>query len=307
MAIGMQLAGTDPDLLHALGPVLDALKAEGLPVELEGHRGWARWGNARRRWVAGNGVESARAGTILWAPSAEEVERVLSRWPQGRVFAAQSLAGDPLREHPHVTVVPRIVPDTFYPPGLDADVFGVTQRFHLESRPRLIYFGGYSDGRALTRLLHVARRLLSLEGELILMDSMAVRASLAPVVQHLGLTEQVVFVPALTDAECAGLCLGADLILAVDSESTPRAAITAALATGTPVVAQYSPVNEALLGPAALWVYAEDEDLWVKAATKALEAEPVREELSRRALEVTGPWRQSESVSEWLSALRGSF
>jgi len=302
-ATTIQLVYQDDDAAMMCASLARALNQQGrLAPQDEGRLSRLFRSRERRRWVVGSDMSGGRDGTILIAPTSDEVMASVGRWPDAHVIVAQSLCPSSDLEI-DVSVLPRLIPDCFFPPGIDADVFGLTQRYHLESRPRLVYLGGYHDGSVLTRLLNVASRLLSHDGELVLVDSVMHRAALAPVVRHLGLAEKAVFLPEIKQEELAGLLLGADLILGVDPWATPRAAMSACLASGTPIVAQHSVTNEAILGTAALWVYETEIDVWIKACNKALLEESVREELSRRALRIAEPWRVSHGLSLWITAL----
>lgn len=294
----IRLAAESPDeqrLEMALEPVL---QQAGWTIDHSPDRIWNRW--ARTRWVLEATIGGPRALTVLTAPGAAELSRTASSWPRSQVLATQSLAADAASDVPWL---PRLVPDYCFPPGLGADTFGITAKFHLESRPRLVYLGGYTHGAVLTRLLEIAAGLLAMDGELVLPDSLGLRAAWAPVIRRQQLAERVVFLPSLTGPEMAALLLGADVLLALDPTDTARTLATWGLASGTPTIAQHSPANESLFGPAALWVYEESASVWRDAILQALDHVPLREMLTGRALTVSEPWRRQNARAAWVDRL----
>ncbi|PSR20631.1 MAG: glycosyl transferase family 1 [Sulfobacillus acidophilus] len=224
------------------------------------------------------------------------------KWPDRPLMVAQSLDGgvDDLQ----VTVLPRLIPDPFYPPGDGADVFGLTRRLHLEERPRLVCFGDHKDGAALSIVLESVPPLLASGGELVFWDAAGLRDRLAPVIKHLRLTEHVVFAPPLEIAELAALFLGADAMILMENQpANASLALTWAMASGNPIVAVHSPENEAVLGPAALWVYDANPDVLQAAIQEVLSKESLREELAQRQAAITSAWRFSTACSLWEKAL----
>lgn len=256
-------------------------------------------------WVLGSVVLGWRQGTILYVPTVEELTRVTAANPGLPVLVADSLQedGEGLSAPP-VIALPRLVPEIFFPPGNGADTFGVTHRLHLESRPRIVYLGRYDRGTVVTELLQLLTRLFTMSGEAVLWEGLASRDGLAPVVKHLRLSEMVIFAPPLAEAEAAGLLLGADLILVGDTDASLKLPVTWAMASGNPIVARHTPANEALLGPAALWVYQDEVEVWVEAVTTALQSQPVREELTHRQWQITQGWRLKSAAVQWQQALR---
>lgn len=294
-----RIAAETPDeqrLQLVLEPVL---QEAGWVIDHSLDRLWNR--RLRSRWVLEATGDGPRAVTVLTAPQASELSRVSSAWPKSHILATQSFTADVSSE---VSWLPRLVPDYCFPPGVGADPFGITAKFRLESRPRLVYLGGYTHGAVLTRLLETASDLLTVDGELVLPDSLSLRAAWAPVVRRMQLAERVVFLPSLTGPEMAGLLLGADVLLALDPTDTGRTLASWGLASGTPIVAQHSPINEALFGPAALWVYEESASVWRRAILQALDRVPLRETLTDRALAASEAWRLSEAQEAWTQRLK---
>lgn len=266
--------------------------------ETPSRRFWNR--GARSRWVLGTEQTGSRAVTILTAPGEAEIRQVQELWPTAELLVSESLSAD----RPHdVNWLPRLIPDYCFPPGDGADAFGAATEFRLEARPRLIYLGGYGDGAALTRLLEAAAAILALDGELVLPDSLELRAAWAPVVRRMNLAERVIFLPPVEGPRMAGILLGADVLVATDARGMDRSLASWGLASGTPIVAQHSPINEAVLGRAALWVFDESASVWKKALRQAIEHVPTREALTGRALAAADPWRVSVAADAWIEAL----
>ncbi|MGC8489298.1 MAG: glycosyltransferase, partial [Clostridia bacterium] len=86
-------------------------------------------------------------------------------------------------------------------------------------------------------LLPAARRVLGQGGELVLLDSLAHRARIAPAVAAAGLPQSVIFLPELSMSELAGLFRSADLFCQLDVEQGYPVLMRWALATGLPAVA----------------------------------------------------------------------
>lgn len=255
-------------------------------------------------WVLGSAVSGWRQGTILYVPTVEELTRVTGADPGLPVLLAEPLQQDVQGlSAPHLIFLPRLVPEVFFPPGDGADTFGVTRRLHLESRPRIVYLGRYDRGIVVTELLQLLTRLFTMSGEAVLWEGLAARDGLAPVVKRLRLSEMVIFAPPLSEAEAAGLLLGADLILVGDTDASLKLPVTWAMASGNPIVARHTPENEALLGSAALWIYQDDVEVWVDAVTTALQSQPVRDELAHRQWQVTQGWRLTSAAVQWQQAL----
>ncbi|NMP21891.1 glycosyltransferase [Sulfobacillus harzensis] len=299
----MQLVANSPDAPEVQS--LELLK-RWIPFQTRfGQRAKKPLFGAAPPWVGGAAVAGRRSGTILYAPTHENLVRIRDAHPGVPIVMAESfdLAVKEASEGGGVVALPRLVPESFYPPGAGADTFGVTQRLHLEGRPRLVYLGRYGNGLHLTQVFELTRRLLTMGGEVILWDGLAHREALAPVVKALRLAETIVFAPPLNQAEAAGLLLGADLIWVGDPEPALYVPISWAMASGTPIVARYSKDQEALLGPAALWVYEDELDVWENALLAGLQNAVVREELQYRQLEAANRWRLEQAAPEWIQAL----
>ncbi|MCY0878922.1 MAG: glycosyltransferase [Firmicutes bacterium] len=292
------IVSDDDEARRMVQPVVGALRQRSVEVHETARP--PRWPGRGIVWALGADVRGPRALTLLLAPTRAEVDRVGRQSPAAPVWVVESYAED-LGEAR--TMLPRIVPDACYPPGIDADVFGLTQAYHLEARPRIVYVGRYGDGTALTQAFNLARQLLVQDGELVLVDSQEVRAKLAPLVARLGLAERVVFLPRLPRLQIAALYLTADVIVAPEKDQTPVTHVSWAMASGIPVVAQHSARNVALLGDAALWIYDQDATAWRRGVDRALNDEGLREELARRALQRAAAWKASLSVPVWLRAL----
>lgn len=265
-------------------------------------------GNTRRLpfrrspWVLGEGVAGSRAGTILLAPTAAQTGAIRQQWPNAALLIAESLDAD--IDGRNLTMLPRMVPVPFYPPGEGADLFGVTRRLHLEERPRLVYFGGHQSGPGLTAILETAKELFRSGGELVFWEGLDLRDRLAPVIKHLRLTERVVFAPKLEMTELSALLLGADAMVVWDREPVSTSLVlTWAMATGNPIIARHSPANEAVLGSAALWVYEDSPEVFYSAIQQALSSESLREVLARRQSAITRPWRLDLARPYWVQAL----
>lgn len=298
----------DVSAVDGNGPEVQSLlllKPE-LPVEIRVGRRVMRplFGRGRGApWVAGADIAGPRAGTILYAPTRETLQVAADHSPRTPILLAESF--DPaLREAlPEGAVaLPRLVPAMFFPPGPGADTFGVTRRLHLEGRPRLVYVGRYDEGASLTMLFELTRRLLTMGGEVVLWEGMSRRSALAPVVKTMRLSETIVFAPPLSPEEAAGLLLGADVVWVGESNPRQDLALTWAMASGTPIVARYSKPLEAVLGPAALWVYDDDLAVFEQALLTALQNAVIREALQKRQEELAQPWRRSEAAPEWMAA-----
>lgn len=256
-------------------------------------------------WALGSGVTGERCGTILFAPRLSEVSQLVRELPGRPILVAESFdrALQSWAASDNVVPMPRSVPDLFFAPGPGADAFGVTRRLHLETRPRLVYLGGFQNGRAVTQLFELTRRLLTQGGEVVLFEGLAYRQRLAPVVKSLRLSETIIFAPPLGEAEVAGLFLGADVMIVDDATPALAIPLSWALASGTPIVARHGAGLQAVLGPAALWVYEESIDMFERAVLAALQKSAVREELSHRQLIAAEPWRTAKAAPQWLEAL----
>jgi hypothetical protein len=253
-------------------------------------------------WVLGRDVDGPRAGTLLLAPTVRQVQAIRAKWPDTPLVIVQSL--DVGLDESDTSVLPRLIPAPFFPPGEGADLFGLTRRLHLEERPRLVCFGDHQSGPALTAVLESVQALFASGGELVFWNAIAWRDRLAPVIKHLRLTEHVVFAPALEIAELSALFLGADAMILMERQpAAARLALTWAMASGNPIVAVHSPENEALLGPGALWVYDANPEVLYAALKEVLSKESVREELAQRQAAITKPWHAMTALPYWQSEL----
>ena len=309
---GLRFRSEDAETAEAimLEPILAALSEHGLAIDSR-HGRRPFWVLARTpAWALGPRTAGARLGTVLIAPTADDVMQVRQSWPKTPVLIAESFDPNLRQLFSSSTIsLPRITPASFYPlSSQEADVFGATARLHLHERPRLVYLGGYYDGAALTRLFGLAKHLLSRQGELVLMHGLERRASLAPAIQHLRLSERAIFAPPLSTSEAAGVLLGADAILAASRmDGRTRVLGSWAVASGIPIVAEDSPHNRALFGPAALFVYASSEQKWTDAVTQALTSRALREELARRQFQATEAWHMEVAMSAWIDHLLAGY
>lgn len=265
-----------------------------IPGAVDPMRGRWRWDHRHR----------PLRGRVLVAPTAADVAACPHAGPS--IYVAEPLDGgaqEIIAAQTALVALPRIVPDSFFPPGQGAPVFAVTRRFHLEERPRLVVLPPYNHGPRLTRLVQMARRLSARGGEMVLVDAIALRESLAPAVSRFGLAEYLVFLPQMDPGDLSGVLVGADLILVPDGERLPRTLASWAMATGIPVVSEHRAPAASVFGAGALWVYGDSADDWVAAADRALDDEPIREELARRALSLTESWRAAISVPIWQAAV----
>lgn len=257
-------------------------------------------GRGRGRWLTRRNDGRLR---VMVAPTVSELQQ-LSVGTE--LLAAQPLDPEALaiiEERSGWQLLPRIVPRYFYAPGPGADIFGTARRYHLEMRPRLVVLPPYRSGPRLTRLLQVAQRVRSRGGEMVLVDGLSVRASLAPLLGRLGLAEYLVLLPPLSTAELAAVLLGADAVMVMDGTRLPRLWVSWAMAAGNPIIAENQEPARAVLGPAALWVFSDTVDHWVAAWERALDDERLREELAWRAMGMADSWREEESVPLWQQAL----
>lgn len=291
--------GPEAESLRLLEPTLTLNLHEGRRAG----RSWFRR-TPDQAWVAGADIRGPRAGTILFAPTADTLARIAREYPGASIIDMASLDPQLTGERTSgVRSLPRLVPDMFFPPGDGADPFRVTRRLHLEERPRVIYVGRYDQGAALSTLFSVVRRLFTRGGELVLWEGISHRAALAPVVKSLRLTETVVFAPPLTPSEAAGLFLGADAIWVGPFDRHISVILTWAMASGTPLVAPYTPDLEAVLGPAALWTYEDGVDIGEEALLTALQNVVIREALQERQTAITYPWHVTRATSAWRATL----
>ncbi|MCL6564540.1 MAG: glycosyltransferase [Firmicutes bacterium] len=203
----------------------------------------------------------------------------------------------------NLAALPLAIPRPYYLPGDTTMVFRATQALHLEERPRLLYAGWYQDGRALTLALSLARTLLARGGELILLEGLAARARLAPVVQQLGLVGKVIFAPPLDHAMTAALFHSADLLIAPERDRDPPLALTLAQAAGLPSVTVDDPRHAVASGHAAIAVAADAQDSWRAAVEKALGSTSWREIMIRRGTDWAKALHPEEALPLWQTEL----
>lgn len=251
-------------------------------------------------WVLGGQVLGGRKGTLLFYPTARDIDKTLQKWPELPIV----IMGDESEPSSQVCL-PAAIPDQFFPPGTGADVFGVTRRLHLEERPRWLYLGGYGSGRDLTTLFTVAKGLLGGQGELVLVEGLSYRAQLAPLIKNLRLSERVVLAPSLTLAELSGITAGVDVILAMSNPY--RLELSWSMAAGVPIIALATDANQAILGQSALYMDDLDPTNWSDAVNQSLSSDALREELAFRLNARTDSLRLSQARvrwMEWLASLR---
>ncbi|MDA8192630.1 MAG: hypothetical protein M0Z53_01340 [Thermaerobacter sp.] len=287
--------------------IMRVLAGEWLPA----HTVWAgRWlgmaGSSRRPFGRHPEVrfgwtwQGSRQGDIILVsgPSPE-----LAEVPAGiRVGVPFSGMQRLLRERwgidPHCLRIP--IPEVYFAPGDASLVYDAVRTLRLEQRPRLVYAGGYENGRRLTAVLGAARAVLGGRGELVLVDGLAVRGRLAPVVHHLGMAEQVIFAPTLSDAMMAGLLHGADAIVA--GVGTPKLPLLAhyATAAAVPIVGWQDPMLEQWAGGSVLAVH--QESAWEPAIAEILENGRLRERMMERAQRYAAKRHAAVVAVEWLQA-----
>lgn len=204
----------------------------------------------------------------------------------------------------NLAAMPLAVPRPYFLPGDTTMVFRTTRTLHLEERPRLLYAGGYQDGRALTLALSLARTTLSRGGELIFLEGLAVRARLAPAVQQLGLAEKVIFAPPLDHAMTAALFHSADLLISPERDRDPPLALTLAQAAGLPSVTVDDPRHAAASGHAAIAVATDALDSWRAAVEKALGSTGWREAMIRRGTDWAKALHPDEVLPLWQTELK---
>lgn len=181
-------------------------------------------------------------------------------------------------------------------------VFDVTRQLHLEHRPRLVFGGNYQDGSGLSVLLTTARQVINHQGELILLNGLPLRPQLAPVIQHLGLVDVVIFAPLLTAAMEAALLHSADLYVDPTDSGPNFGHLLKALAAGLPAVTWNSREVQEITGGATLLVDRDRGEVWPDAAREGLENERLRERMIERGLAVIGQHnsrRVGAQLIEW--------
>lgn len=254
----------------------------------------------------GLGLEPARVAMSVTADT--EPSRILEVWrrdPHRRIAAMDGALVEQLyHQDPafrrQLTHLPLPIEEAFFIPGNRALVADVAHRLHLEQRPRWLYVGSYQHGSLLTALLEAARADLALGGELVLVDSLGIREHWAPVVQHLGLAETVIFTPPLDDASMAGLFHGADVLIDTEGPQYPLW-LSYAQAAGLPTVCLHTPTTEYASGRAALLV--PPGGAWPAAIHTATTNTRVRETMIGRGLTYAADCHAAnlvDSCLQWL-------
>ncbi len=201
-----------------------------------------------------------------------------------------------------VVVLPFPAPDPLYDWDDTRTVLEVSERYHLEARPRVLAAADWERGQGLTQLLPLVRDVLHREGELVLLGALPHRARIAPLVAHLGLSENVVLLPPVSPREAAGLLHGADALVQAEDDGFPHWLGWAA-AAGLPAVAWDRPAAREASGQAALMVDPARADALPAAVAEALTNVRVRERQMARGREASAPARLSHVASQWAQFL----
>ena len=202
-------------------------------------------------------------------------------------------------------VIPFPAPEAIYVWDDTRPVVEVTERFHLEERPRILAVADWEQGQGLSRLLPLARSALGAGGELVLLGAAPHRPRIAPLLAHLRLAETVVLLPEPTAREAAGLLHSADLLVQADASAAYPYWLRWAAAAGLPAVAQDSETARDASGHAALMVRADREDAWGPAVDRALTDLRLRETMigrGRLAAEPSHLTHVAALWAEWLLA-----
>ncbi len=185
--------------------------------------------------------------------------------------------------------VPYPVDPVYFHTGDNGSVFDVTRQLHLENRPRLVFGGNYQDGEGLSLLLTTTRQVIKQQGELILLNGLRFRNQLAPVVQHLGMVDLVIFAPPLSTAMEAALFHSADLYLDPTHGGPTSVSLLKALAAGLPAVTWDTLELQETTGGATLLVDSDRGEVWPEAIREALQNERLRERMIERGLAIIKP------------------
>lgn len=251
--------------------------------------------------VSSRGFGSALPKAPVWMPW-NQAQKILlgyrgearyvltSRDP--RLLSVKSAVAQIITTNPAATLdateistayLPYPIADEYFEMNTMAAVFEMTRRFRLEHRPRVVFGGDYHDGAGLSVLFSAARTVLHGQGELVLLNGLAYRDRLAPVVKTLGLEEVAIFLPPLSAREESAIFHSADLYVEPSSkpEWFPVAALRA-MAARLPIVAWETSLMTALSNRGALMVAPDRDDAWASAMTEALENQPLRERMMER-------------------------
>lgn len=308
--VGAAHSVADLEMGRVLVPALRAARwqvtAEGFQVEGQERARIGDW--FQRRSTPSVTLGWDRGKSWRWLSLTDPDIPGLGAWlldhPQTRVIVPdEEMRSALLESHAdcaaNVRVIAYPVPDPFFRRGDATSAFEVTRRLHLERRPRIVCAGSLQDGRGLTQILDAVRSILTHDGELVLLNGLAVRAALAPVVGHLGLAGAVVFAPPLTAAEMAGLFLGADVLVSPElPRGYPYWLLYAAVA-GLPSVALDSALARQASNRAALMVRPDRPDAWPGAIRAALDHRELRENMIGRGLAIASRHDVREVAETW--------
>lgn len=284
---------------HLARLLVPSFQSQGIRIRVTGSRLLARLGS--RRWWPRRADASLQIGLsrtvqapwvyVLDPPS----EPFIQEHPETRFLTADHI------DDSHLPVIPYPIPEMFYAPGDQSLVFEVTRTLRLESRPRLISFGPFREGRGVTRMLSMAQSVLGMGGELILVDSLDSREALAPVVKHLRLSEQIIFTPPLSMEKAAGLLHNADALIAAEEPSQYPYWLNWAAAAGLPMVAIQHPGHRSASGGSALLLELDQDHRWAEAVTEVLTNQRLRERMIQRGFDYARGRKQSEVLMQWVA------
>lgn len=289
-------------LARALGEQLGAARGSE-----PGLSGWARRIGLGRAVHIHVGWTDRRVDVVVApAPDPDTAIRYLQKFPMTRLVVLHSeiAAALAMGRTGQVVCQRYLLPDWAY----DADggrlVFATTESLRLESRPRIVYAGDLSDGRGITRAFHVAEHALRPgEGELVIPGGLSHRAQWAPIAHRLGLAEQVVFAPELSQQQYAGLLHGADVLIAPEAPRRYPAEMLMGAAAGVPIVALDEPLHRLASADGALLVRRGRDDAWPAAVTDALVNGRRRERMIRVGKEHAEQSRLTEAWASWTDFL----
>ena len=298
MTIDLRTVESSPEASRYAHGLAEGLQSVGTEVSV--NSGIRPWWEATKPGVSigvGAPTPSRRIDGWIWPSGAVEAGRAFRQkhpdWP----LAIASL-------HPpapdEIEVLPFPVPGAFYAPGDGENVFQVTRRLHLEQRPRVVMFGPFADGRGLSMTMTAMVHLLASGGELVVLDGISIRAQFAPVIQRLGLTGRVVFLPSLDDRDTAAVLLGADIAILPERVRTFPYWIPWCHAAGVPVVAVDTPAARLAVGTAALLVDSEREDGLENAIREVLTNAATHRQLLSRGMAQAERCRSSEVAKAFL-------
>ncbi|PSR29840.1 MAG: hypothetical protein C7B47_00595 [Sulfobacillus thermosulfidooxidans] len=187
--------------------------------------------------------------------------------------------------------------------GLDENVFAITRDLRLSERPRILYLGSFQDGSGLTAFLAAMKRLLTVQGEAILIGGTAFRDRLAPVVARLGLAQHVIFAPPLSVSQLSGLYHSADVLVYPDRDPSQLYQLIDVYAHGLPVVLRDTPDTRNIWGYPALLVSSDDGNEWAEAIQEVIDNLRLREVLIRRGMEFAQMHETGIVIAGWRSII----